>query len=98
MLRKKFNLFKNLRSEKTVIRHALTYLPVNVVGPEPEDQAYGVLIIDWIVAIMVNHRSSQKCIYAKSEFWKSGATLEGLGGSTTATMVASTFIYLPICL
>ena len=83
MLRKKFSLFKNLRSEKTVIRHALTYLPVlrvveNVVGPEPEDRAYGVLIIDWIVAIMINHRKARKRIYAKSEFWKSGATLEPL--------------------
>ena len=80
LMRKKFAFFKNLSTEKMVIRHALTHLPVirvaeNVFGTEKHHRSYGVMIIDWIIFLMKHRRELRRRMYARSEVWKSGAKL-----------------------
>ena len=80
LLRKRFNTFKNLSSEHKLIAKAYKTLPVlrvveNRVGPDPEDKAYGELLLDWAVELF-NVPHLRKLMYQRSERWKTGAMLE----------------------
>jgi len=82
LLTKRLDLFKNLRSFESVKNYATRHLPTlrvveNTVGPDPSDKAYGVMLVEWIVALMKSPDPTvRRHIIETSTLWKSGAMLK----------------------
>ena len=77
MLHARFDFFRNLSTEKKLMRYATVHTPIlhvveNRVGPQPTDRSYGCLLIDWVKEIMINDPEARKELVDMSEDCKAG--------------------------